>query len=496
MPILNLKLTATEKPPSRAQIEACHHWIFLLAGTLTVAEIMALPFGRELMQRHREMAKRVKETDPVTLDLPNKQSSRVAFASPVPGISAFNLLELARKLTAVHSQTPSTRLGLLVYGFAPKAAERMAEGLVAAVWAAAAPMPSFKQDAPPGPGWRQVSLYGIKPRDGFRRTRAEAEGNAVARSFSMLPSNLLNPGRYVKEARQLAREHGWRFEFLDLSTLRRRKAGAFLAVAQGSAARDAGIVHLRYRPKSGNPRRSLALVGKGICYDTGGVNLKSARHMFGMHEDMQGSAVALGTLIALTQCRANYSIDCYLAIAMNEIGSRAYKPNDVITAMDGTTIEIVDTDAEGRLVLADALALACGRKPGLIIDYATLTGDCTRALGNGYSGVFTNREPYLPLLIAAGKDSGERVWPFPMDADYDRHLESRIADIKQCAIKDGTDHILAARFLQRFVKHDIAWVHVDLSAGNHKGGLAHVPTDVTGFGIRFTLNLLLDKKIL
>ena len=496
MPILNLKLTATEKLPAGAQLEACRQWIFLLARTLTVAEIMALPFGQSLMQRHRDVIKQIKETDPITLDLPNKESSRVAFASADPGISAFNLLELARKLTAVHAQTASPRLGLLVYGFAPEVAERMAEALVAAVWAAAAPMPSFKQNGSAGPGWRRVLLHGIKPRHGYRRTRAEAEGNAVARSLSMLPSNLLDPGRYVKKVRQLAREYDWRFEFMDLPALRRRKAGAFLAVAQGSAARDAGIVHLRYRPESGNPRRSLALVGKGICYDTGGVNLKSSRGMFGMHEDMQGSAVALGTLIALTQCQARFNIDCYLAIAMNEIGSRAYKPNDVITAMDGATIEIVDTDAEGRLVLADTLVLASGHKPGLIIDYATLTGDCTRALGNGYSGVFSNREHYLPLLIAAGKDSGERVWPFPMDADYDRRLESRIADIKQCAIKDGTDHILAARFLQRFVKHDTAWVHVDLSAGNHRGGLAHVPTDITGFGIRFTLNLLLDKNIL
>jgi len=266
-------------------------------------------------------------------------------------------------------------------------------------------------------------------------------------------------------------------------------------VAQGSPERDAGIMRLVYRPARGAKRKSVALVGKGICYDTGGTNLKPAKSMFGMHEDMQGSAVALGTLIALTRLQVNYPVECWLALATNHIGPKAYKPNDVITACDGTTIEIVHTDAEGRMVLADTLALASQKQPGLLIDYATLTGACVYSLGSAYSGVFTNRQAFNPTLIASGKDSGERVWPFPMDEDYDAALESTMADVKQCTIENESDHILAARFLQRFIKENVPWIHVDLAASNHKGGLAHIPTDTTGFGVRFTLNLLLDKKL-
>ncbi|MCK5432388.1 MAG: leucyl aminopeptidase family protein, partial [Gammaproteobacteria bacterium] len=238
------------------------------------------------------------------------------------------------------------------------------------------------------------------------------------------------------------------------------------------------------------------LVGKGICYDTGGTNLKTANYMFGMHEDMQGSAVALGTLLALTRLKVNFPVECWMALAMNHIGPKAYKPNDVVTASDGTTIEIVHTDAEGRMVLADTLAMASKSKPKLMIDYATLTGACINSLGTAYSGAFTNKEEYIPTLIEAGKASGERVWSFPMDEDFDKALESDIADIKQCSLEAGMDHILASRFLQRFVKNDTPWIHIDLSSSNRKGGLAHIPTDTTGFGVRFTLNLLLDKKMM
>ena len=166
----------------------------------------------------------------------------------------------------------------------------------------------------------------------------------------------------------------------------------------------------------------------------------------------------------------------------------------MVKASNGVTIEITHTDAEGRMVLADTLALATRAKPGLTLDYATLTGACVMALGNRYSGAFSNRTEFNAPVIAAGAASGERVWPFPVDADYDEAIESSIADVKQCVLENSrADHILASRFLSRFVDKDAPWVHVDLAASDHKGGLAHIPTEVTGFGIRFTLNLLLDQ---
>jgi leucyl aminopeptidase len=147
------------------------------------------------------------------------------------------------------------------------------------------------------------------------------------------------------------------------------------------------------------------------------------------------------------------------------------------------------------MVLADTLALASRSDPGLVIDYATLTGSCVHALGTVYSGAFTNRDALRDDIIQAGRNSGERVWPFPFDADYDSALESRIADVRQCTLDGEADHILAARFLSRFVG-DKPWIHIDLSAGSNKGGLAHIPTDTTGFGVRFTLDLLYGQQVL
>ncbi|MGH8120415.1 MAG: M17 family metallopeptidase, partial [Gammaproteobacteria bacterium] len=414
-----------------------------------------------------------------------------------PGINSFELLTLARKLVAAHADYKARDIGVVVHGFDKANTERLAEALVAALLAAAVPLPQFKGRQKAKQELKNILLYGIKTDHGFKRPYAEAEGNTLARSLSVLPSNMLTPADYLGRVRRIAAENHWQLEFYGINDLKKKKAGAFLAVAQGSPTEDAGILRLRYTPGGTRVHKNkLILVGKGICYDTGGTNLKPANSMFGMHEDMQGSAVALGTLLALTRLQVDFPVECWMALAMNHIGPKAYKPNDVVTAADGTTIEVVHTDAEGRMVLCDTLALASKEKPELIIDFATLTGACVYALGTSYSGIFTNDDKLLPTLVRAGRDSGERVWPFPMDEDYDKLIESDVADIKQCSRESGQDQILAARFLKRFVKHNVKWIHIDLSSSRSKGGLAHIPTDTTGFGVRYTLNLLLDKKII
>jgi leucyl aminopeptidase len=273
-----------------------------------------------------------------------------------------------------------------------------------------------------------------------------------------------------------------------MKKLQKMGAGAFVAVGQGSEPQDAAIVHLTYSPKGAE--KHIALVGKGICFDTGGHNLKPAKYMNGMHEDMNGSAVALGILLAATQSKLPIKIDCWLAIAQNHIGPKAYKQNDVVTALNGTTIEIVHTDAEGRMVLADTLTLASRAKPEFILDFATLTGSMATALGDRYSGILGNRPDLLCKAIGAGAAAGERVNAFPFDEDYDEDLDSGIADIKQCTLDGGADHVLATRFLSKFMESDIPWVHVDLSSSNRKGGLGAVASDVNGFGVGFGLELL------
>jgi leucyl aminopeptidase len=211
--------------------------------------------------------------------------------------------------------------------------------------------------------------------------------------------------------------------------------------------------------------------------------------MAGMHEDMAGSAVALALLCAAAELKLPIAIDCWLAIARNHISPTAYAQGDIVTALNGTTIEVVHTDAEGRMVLADTLALATKAQPDLTIDFATLTGSMITALGTRYSGVFATNDALAALAVAAGKESGERVCVFPQDEDYEAALESKVADVKQCTLENDADHILAARFLGRFVGKT-PWIHVDLSAASCNGGLGAVASDTTGFGVSWGLALL------
>ena len=333
----------------------------------------------------------------------------------------------------------------------------------------------------------KIVVHGYKEADNFALLAAKAEGNLLTRELTILPPNELTPEFYRKHVKKLAATEGWKYQEFDVKALRKMGAGAFVAVAQGSDPEDAAIVHLQRRVKKAN--KTVALVGKGICFDTGGHNLKPARHMHGMHEDMNGSAVALGILLAATRANLLVNIDCWLAIAQNHISPHAYKQNDVITTLNGTTVEIIHTDAEGRLVLADTLTLAARQKPDVMIDFATLTGSMHVALGSHYSGVFSNREDLVQKALTVGKATGERIWAFPMDADYDAELESKIADIKQCSLEGEADHILAARFLNRFVD-DVPWLHMDLSASNSKSGLGAVGSDVTGFGVAWGVEML------
>jgi leucyl aminopeptidase len=488
----DIKLQQRQKLPTRKEVNALPHWIMLFSAA---EGIDGVPFAATLSRRRQQLGAKKSDTTPLEIDLANPKSSHVIFASVPKKISAFELLNLSGKIIAALKKQKTGRVGIIIKGFQPIQAEAVAEALVAAACANAAEMPDYKSKKISSRVLKRLDFYGIKVEHAFKRTMAEAEGNALARYLSMLPPNELTPANYTQRIKKLSREKNWKLEIFDQKALHRKKAGAFLAVVQGSEEQDAAIVRLQHTPENSNSKEKVILVGKGICYDTGGTNLKPAKYMFGMHEDMQGSAVALGSFLALTQLKPDFPLECWLAIAMNHIGPKAYKPNDVITAVDGTTIEIVHTDAEGRMVLADTLALASEQKPALMIDYATLTGACVYSIGTAYSGVFTNQERFHPTLIEAGKDSGERVWPFPIDEDYDKGLASEIADVKQCGLDGDADHILAARFLQRFVKNNTPWVHMDLSSSNRKGGLAHIPTDTTGFGVRYTMNLLLDKKL-
>ena len=330
---------------------------------------------------------------------------------------------------------------------------------------------------------------------------AKAEANTLTRALCVLPPNQLTPGSFRSLIPAQIKGLDIRCDTYDVAQLKKMKAGAFLAVAQGSPEQDAAIVRLSYVPRLKPVKRDpkdksapvqlpyVALVGKGICFDTGGHNLKPARYMAGMHEDMAGAAVALSVIQAAARLQLPVRIDAWLALSRNDIGPGAYRQGDVVTALNGRTIEIVHTDAEGRMVLADTLSLAAASKPDVILDFATLTGSMTTALGNRMSGFFASQRLLGARLEAAGADAGERLMPFVMPDDYDSALASQVADIKQCTLDGEADHILAARFLNLFVG-DAAWLHLDLSAATCKGGLGAVGTDTTGFGAALTVQLL------
>jgi leucyl aminopeptidase len=424
----------------------------------------------------------------------NARQTLVVIGTIKPGGETFERLTWARKLVAAATTEKAGALGIAIQGFDEDAESALLDALLAAALAAGAPVPEWKKKASPRK-IRSIRLLGLDERPALERVRAEARGNFLARWLTMLPPNKLDAAAYTDIAKTLADDHGWEFRRFGIAELEELGAGAFLAVAQGNADDDAGIVRLRYRPDDTDAAPRVALVGKGIIFDTGGTNLKPFNSMLDMHGDMQGSAVALGTLLALSDLRVPFAIDCWLAITENRTGPTAYKSQDLVTALNGKTIQTIHTDAEGRMALADALTMATRENPGLVIDYATLTGSCIDAITTRYAGVFTNRPDWHPRLKRTGRAAGERVWPFPIGGEFLEELESPVADLMQCTVKGTGDHIYAASFLGEFIENDTPWLHVDLSAGEHDGGLAHIPTKVTGFGVRLTLALLLDEKI-
>lgn len=478
-----LQVSQSSRGLSREVCDGLDHVIVVLPPRPDAALLGTVPQGRQIQQLLAQAARR--DARVAHTRLQNSRATGVT-AALFERKSMFATLTWARKTLAAALREGPRRIGVAVIGLEAAAADEASLALVAAADAAAFKLPSFKTGKPSPAPLAALTLLGRQPRLDVDRTRAAALGTNIARWFTALPPNELTAKSYRRAIDALGKRYGFRTEFLDERKLAERGAGAFLAVSQGNATRDAGIARLRY----GSAKPVLALVGKGILFDTGGTNLKPFKSMLDMHTDMQGSAVALGALAALAELGVPYGVEVWLAITENRASATAYKPQDVVRAANGTTIQVIHTDAEGRMALADTLALAAKERPQLIVDYATLTGSCIAALTERYAGVFSNRFAANELARAAGAASGERVWPFPLDSDFDEPLESEIADVKQCAVDSQGDHILAARFLSRFVPGEIPWLHVDLSSSQHKGGLAHVPTEITGFGVRFLLELL------
>ncbi len=428
-----------------------------------------------------------------SINLSNAPQTRLILGVMPRNASAFEILALAGRMARDLGSCTRGSIALAAPDEQHGVQERPLEALLSATLACAFDMPSFRTTRKPAARLQQVVVVGGSL--DLNRIQSTARANGLVRWLTALPPNKLDAANYQRVLRELARRHGLKFRWLSEATLKRMGAGAFLAVSQGNSRRTAGIAHLSYRPARRRGRVEVALVGKGVLFDTGGTNLKQHRGMLDMHTDMNGSAVAVATLCALAELRSPLAVDAWLAITENRTGPEAYVPQDVVNAVNGVSIQVIHTDAEGRMILADTLALAGRTRPALILDYATLTGACVVALGERMSGIFVQPATLAATAVAAGEASGERVWNFPLETDYDSELESRIADVMQCTADGKADHILAARFLSRFVPDGTAWIHMDLSAAVRSGGLAHINTDITGFGVRYTLELLRGGKV-
>jgi leucyl aminopeptidase len=318
----------------------------------------------------------------------------------------------------------------------------------------------------------------------LKRPAAISAGVALARDLTNQPPNELYPESFVEQAKAL-RNVGIKVEALDEKQMARLGLNALLAVGQGSA-RPPRLLVLQYEGAKPGKEGPLAFVGKGVCFDSGGLCLKKPNSMFEMKGDMAGGAAVMGVMRALAERKAKVHAVGVVGLVENMPSDKAFKPGDIVKTHAGRTIEMLDTDAEGRLVLIDALHYTATRfKPRAIIDLATLTYSVMAALGSVFAGIFANDDRLAQQLTAAGQGVDERLWRLPLDKAYDSHLESRIADMKHHADDaESADAAHAAALLKKFVE-DRPWAHLDIAGKEFRHKDSHLaPAGATGFAVQ------------
>jgi leucyl aminopeptidase len=315
------------------------------------------------------------------------------------------------------------------------------------------------------------------------------EGVSLTRELVTEPANIIYPESFVERVRASIKGSGLEVEVLDRAAMEKLGMGALLGVAQGSI-REARLLILKWNG-GGKGGQSVAFVGKGVTFDTGGISIKPAAGMEAMKWDMGGAGAVVGALKALALRSAKANIVGICGLVENMPSGSAQRPGDVVTTMSGQTVEVINTDAEGRLVLADAVTYVQRTfKPSTIIDLATLTGAILISLGHEWAGLFSNNDELAGKLQAAAEESGDKVWRMPLGEPFDRLIDSPIADMKNVGPREGGS-ITAAQFIQRFVENGVKWAHVDMAgkAWADKAGATY-DKGATGFGVR-----LLDQYV-
>lgn len=337
-----------------------------------------------------------------------------------------------------------------------------------------------------------VDLLGLEgEEDAITSANQIVSGVILARQLVAAPANELTPVTMAEIAQAIADEHGLEIEILEKDECEKLGMGAFLGVAKASDL-PPKFIHLTYKPK-GTPRRKLAIIGKGLTFDSGGLNIKGAGSgIETMKIDMGGAAATFGAAKAIGQLKPDVEVHFISAATENMISGHAMHPGDILKASNGKTIEVNNTDAEGRLTLADALVFADKLGVEAIVDLATLTGACVVALGNDIAGLFTPNDELASELQKASESAGEKIWRMPMEEKYFEGLKSGIADMKNTGPRAGGS-ITASLFLKQFVQDTNAWAHLDVAGPvwtDKENG--YNPSGATGFGVRTLVNWVLS----
>ena len=313
-------------------------------------------------------------------------------------------------------------------------------------------------------------------------------GVSLARDLVNEPGGSLTAPKFANKVRRMAKETGLTVKVMDEAAIKRARLGGLLGVNRGST-NPPRFVELTYTPK-GRASGTLALVGKGITFDAGGLSIKTGQGMMDMKMDMGGAAAVVGAMSALPALAPKCKVKAYLPMTDNMLGGDATRPGDVLTIRNGKTIEVLNTDAEGRLVLADALALAAEAKPDAIVDLATLTGACMVALGPRIAGVMGHHDGFVAQVEAAAATSGDRVWRLPLPADYRKMCDSAVADMKNIG-GPYAGASTAGLILSEFVPEGMPWAHLDIAGPAFTDAAEDERTKGgTGFGVRLLLDLV------
>lgn len=335
-----------------------------------------------------------------------------------------------------------------------------------------------------------ISKNAVKLKNKFKQKKSVAEGIFLARDLVNEPSNILNPEEYAKRIKGLSK-YGLKVEVLNETKMKKLGMWSLLGVGRGSQY-ESQLVIMKWDGNKTKKSKPLCFVGKGVCFDSGGISLKPGNKMEEMIGDMGGSAAVVGLMKALALRKAKVNVVGVVGLVENMPDGTAQKPGDIVKSMSGQTIEIQNTDAEGRLVLADALWYAQDKyKPEIMIDLATLTGAIVMSLGNKMAGIFSNNDDLSDKLLDAGRDSGDNVWRLPLSDSYDKMINSKFADMKNIGL-GGAGSITAAQFLKRFV-NKVPWVHIDIAGTATGMEKSSINTSwATGFGVNL-LNTLVSK---